>query len=159
MKILVIGPERTGSMLVAKIIAHVTGVKSFGSWPGGGKVKNDEHEIYHVSLPRNRQNREYPQVNLLIDESTHVIITTRDNNISIASKQQRFTKFSNHAKQENIIAQNMLQAFLSHEKVFICSYETLVYYKLYYAKLLYHFLGIESDFIPEIYDGNQKYLK
>jgi hypothetical protein len=43
--------------------------------------------------------------------------------------------------------------------VVLVSYESLLKLEGLYIKMLYHALGIESDYMPEISDGNLKHIK
>ena len=42
---------------------------------------------------------------------------------------------------------------------FFWSFETTLLYKHLYLQELYKFLGVESDYVPPIYDANKKYIK
>jgi len=157
MRVLVISPESCGSKLVAKIVAHVLGIKKYGDWFGGGKVFTEKDEVYHVSLPRTKK-REFVDIKPLVSWSTHIVVTTRDHNISADSKCQ-YCETIEQAIQENEIAKSMLEPILQYRKTFVFSYETFIYYRLTYLKLLYRFLGVESSFIPSLHNGNRKYLR
>jgi len=50
-------------------------------------------------------------------------------------------------------------ALLSGNNVVLVSYDSLVKMDRVYVKLLYKALGIESDYMPTIDDGNEKYIK
>merc|ERR1719232_2570893 len=47
----------------------------------------------------------------------------------------------------------------SNNRVILVSYETLMYLKDPYIKMLYEKLDIESEYMPNFKDGNVKYLK
>jgi len=51
---MVLGPGSTGSVLIAKTIAHVLGVKEWGTWDGRQWAKSEdqtENNVFHLSLP------------------------------------------------------------------------------------------------------------
>ena len=60
--IFVIGPESSGSMLIARILAHTLGIIKFGKWSGYGKVEDNTHKIIHRSLPYHLNPPEYPDI-------------------------------------------------------------------------------------------------
>lgn len=62
-------------------------------------------------------------------------------------------------KGESLNAKVIISELLgSEQKCFIFSYESFMFLELEYLRRLYKFLGIESDFIPEIADGNKRRL-
>jgi len=68
----VIGPESSGSMLVAKILAHTLEVAKYGTWNGGGTVKHKERKIHHVSL-RTGPSSYFRDIATLIEEDKDVM--------------------------------------------------------------------------------------
>ncbi len=49
--LIVIGPEGTGSKLIARTLAHALGIKNFKDWAGNGWIDNGTHKVCHRSLP------------------------------------------------------------------------------------------------------------
>lgn len=52
----------------------------------------------------------------------------------------------------------MSEAISSGNNVVVVSYESLMKLKGVYIQLLYKALGIESNYVPEFRDGNEKYI-
>jgi len=158
-----IGPESTGSMLVAKIIADVLGVETYGQWNGVGWIDKGANKVCHRSLPFNIP-PQYPDIEQWIssNQESHdifFVLTTRDITLSEKSRINRFGKNLHQVGLESIQAKNRILNLLnSEQKCFIFSYETFMYLELGYLKELYRFLGVESDFIPKLIDGNKKSL-
>ena len=46
-----IGPESSGSMLIAKIVTEVLGIESYGNWNAVGWIDKGNHKVCHRSLP------------------------------------------------------------------------------------------------------------
>jgi len=181
--VFVVGPESSGSMLAAKIVAHVLGVRAYGQWdpPVGwshsdlpqGHVSDAAHAsavaaridtVCHRSLPYGRDGDQYPDIDqwrwLNRDAACQFVITTRDVSIVDRSKRARFRRSEalcrdNRERSRQFIA-NIVERKLPY---FIWSYETLVYLRNDYLQLLYEFLGVESAFVPpDLFDGNEKYV-
>ena len=108
--VFVVGPEGSGSMLAAKIVAHVLGVRSYGHWdpPVGwshsdlsdGQVSDVAQNnvvaaridtVCHRSLPYGRTGDMYPDLDRWRwsnrDALTQFVITTRD--VSIVDRSKR----------------------------------------------------------------------
>ena len=158
-----IGPESTGSMLVAKIIADVLGVERYGQWNGVGWIDKGTNKVCHRSLPFNIP-PQYPNIEQWISSNQEsydifFVLTTRDITLSEKSRINRFGKNLHQVGLESIQAKNRILDLLnSEQKCFIFSYETFMYLELGYLKELYRFLDVESEFIPTLIDGNRKKL-
>jgi len=48
----------------------------------------------------------------------------------------------------------MSSVMRSHQKYLLWSYESFMFLKQDYLTLLYDFLNVDSDFMPELKDGN-----
>ena len=59
--VFVIGPEGTGSKLIARVISHVLGIQAYGEWRGGEWSDEGGHKVCHRSLPFGRASR-YPDI-------------------------------------------------------------------------------------------------
>lgn len=161
--IFVIGPESSGSKLIAKVIANVLDIKTYGQWSGSGTKDNGYHKVVHRSLPYNFP-PQFPSVEDLIKQNQmfdiYFILTTRDISISERSRFERWTKPLETAKKESDQAREIMSYIInSNQKYLIWSYETFMFLKSDYLKCLYSFLEIESDFIPSLFDGNKGKVK
>lgn len=181
--VFVVGPESSGSMLAAKIVAHVMGVRAYGQWaPPVGWSHSDLPQghvsdaaqaravaarldtVCHRSLPYGRDGDQYPNIGQWLtlnrDASCQFVITTRDVSIVDRSKRKRFSR-SEALCRENRDRSRQCIADIVQQKLpyFIWSYETLVYLRDDYLAQLYAFLGIPSKFVPpDLFDGNEKYV-
>ena len=88
--VFVIGPEGTGSKLVARVCADALNIQPFAAWDGGGWCDHGYHKVCHRSLPYGDPPR-FPDLSSWI--STHegkydlfFILTTRDVTISHYSR-------------------------------------------------------------------------
>ena len=158
--IIVIGPESTGSKLIAKIIAHVLDIKPFGDWNGTGWCDGGHHKVYHRSLPYDLPPK-FPDIPALIGENRNnfdisFILTTRDITISEISRNLRWGKGLGQVRKESARAREiMTEVMNSGLPGFIWSYETFIFLGKHYLDRLYSFVGLSSDFIPELADGNR----
>lgn len=157
--VFVFGPESSGSKLIAKICSHVLDIDRYGDWHGGSWSDHGLHKVYHRSLPYSNPPR-FPDIAKLIAENEkdydlYFILTTRDITISKLSRFQRFAKPYNQSQVESAKAREIITDLLnSDHKCFIWSYETFMFLQQAYLNQLYHFLGVNSDFFPELVDGN-----
>ncbi len=164
--IFVFGPESTGSMLVARICAHVLEIQSFNTWDGVGWCENSEvgHKVLHRSLPYGLNPPQYPDISQLQDENRHLehyfILTTRDISLAGLSKRQRFKKSKGQVENEMEMARKIMAEIMTNESnVMIWSYETFMYLKSTYLNQLYKFLNVAADFMPDLIDANKKRIK
>lgn len=162
--VFVIGPEGSGSKLVARIIAHALDISPFGEWQGNGWCRSDAHIICHRSLPYLLPPR-YPDIGKWILEYSpeydlYFVLTTRDITLSELSRVSRFGKSPDQVVHESSMARQIMAGLLSSSdcRCFIWSYETFMFLGHDYLQLLYHYLGANSDFCPELDDGNRKRL-
>lgn len=162
--VFVIGPESSGSKLVARICSHVLQIQDFDDWNGTAWSDRGEHKVCHRSLPYNLPPK-FPDIEEWI--STHhesydlcFILTTRDITLSELSRIERFSKSKPQVEAESAKAREiMLDVLRKPYPVLIWSYETFMFLGLAYLKQLYQFLGVQSDFCPPIIDGNRKRLE
>ena len=162
--VFVIGPESSGSMLIAKIISHVLDSHKYGEWNGIGWSDKGVHKVYHRSLPYGYPSK-FPNLKDLIlenekDYDIYFILTTRDISISEVSRFNRWAKPFGRAKQESEQAREIMITVMNGvQPYFIWSYETFMFLKKEYLKSLYQFLGVESDSIPNLIDANQSKVR
>lgn len=156
---MVIGPECSGSKLIARICAHVLGIQTYESF-GGHDFINEKHKVCHRSLPFSIP-PQYPNIEDWITRNEtsfelFFILTTRDISISELSRVRRFNKSIKQVRKESDDAKTIMISLLkSQPNCFIWSYETFMFLRMAYLQKLYQFLGVQSDFIPEIIDGNK----
>lgn len=157
--VLVMGTESSGSKLIAKICSHVLEIQMFGDWNGNAWSDNGINKVYHRSLPYNNP-PQYPNIDELLFDNRenyqiYFILTTRDNTISELSRSNKYAKPREQSRLESHKAREIMTNILrSNHRSFIWSYETFMFLQLEYLKKLYQFLEIESNFIPELIDGN-----
>jgi hypothetical protein len=158
--VFIVGPEGSGSKLIAKICSHVMGIHDFGTWNGSGCSENAINKVVHRSLPYGNP-PQYPHIDHWISSNRteyqiYFILTTRDIGISELSRHFKYAKSHQQSKDESERArQIMIEILNSHNNVFIWSYETFMFLKETYLRLLYSFLDVSSDFIPELNDANK----
>ncbi len=157
--VFIIGPESTGSKLIARVCAHVLSIADFEEWNGSAWCDNGKHKVCHRSLPYNIPPT-FPDIEKWIAENQkeyHLsfILTTRDVTISHLSRASRWKKTIEQCSVETKEAKKiMTQVIKGKHPHFIWSYETFMFLGLIYLKQLYGFLEIESDFLPDLKDGN-----
>lgn len=157
--VVVIGPESSGSKLAAKICAHVLGVRSFGEWNAAGWCGEDGPQVGHRSLPYGWP-PVFPDIPALIgehgrDRDVRFVLTTRDITLSEISRFHRWGKAPEQARRESLQAREIMAGVLRSDRpVFLWSYETFMFLGKDYLAGLYRFLEVESDFCPELADGN-----
>jgi hypothetical protein len=164
--IIVIGPESSGSKLAAKICAHAVGVHAFGTWNAVGWTDGCEsgHRVCHRSLPFGTA-ASFPDLESMIAEhrdryDIRLVLTTRDRTLSELSRRTRFGKSAQQVSHETDRATTIIKTILGSEwPSFLFSYETFMLLGKDYLDLLYRFLGTESDFMPELRDGNAERLR
>ncbi len=158
--VFVIGPESSGSMLVAKICSHVLGIHKYGDWSGVAWSDKGHHKVCHRSLPYGNPPK-YPDVEQWISDNEknyaiYFILTTRDITISELSRFYRWAKPFKQSQKESAKAMNIMCMIINSKyKYFVWSYEAFMFLKKEYLNSLYQFLGVESEFIPNLIDANR----
>lgn len=157
--VLVVGPESSGSMLIAKACAHALKIAEFGQWNGVGWVGKDDHKLCHRSLPYDTPSQ-FPDIaQWLSDHEAYevkFILVTRDITMSELSRFQRWGKPFEQSERESKRAQQIMKEIMKGDQpYFIWSYETFMFLGESYLKDLYAYLGVESDFMPSLVDGNR----
>lgn len=164
--IIVVGPEATGSRFCAKLAAHALGVALFGEWDGfrfapdsGEQFKYiNGSAVLHRSIPSKGDNNYVIEPTRFIEGADDIrfIFTTRDK--SITSINRGYSK----AEQERWIDENkkVIKSVIQRNVPYMFfSYETFMLYPDIYVKELYSFIGCECDYVPDIIDGNPKYME
>jgi len=94
----------------------------------------------------------------LIVEAINTFILQDGNGEEVTNKTLYQWVASQYQEHSNGPGGRMLSALPSRNNVVVVSYESLVKLGGTYVKMLYDALGIDSDFIPDIRDSNEKYL-
>jgi len=156
---LVVGPEGSGSALVSRIIAHVVGATDYKRWNGLGHVRGNGWKVLHRSLPSLRRAVFYDIEEMIRKHAKHelyLVLTTRDMTFAQRSAMSRFGRTKKEAQTYTARAARIMGKLMDEYDCLVWSYETLVFLKAPYLKRLYRFLGIESDFVPPLYNANSK---
>ena len=164
--VIVVGPEGTGSVFIARVISHVIGhCRDFGDWDGYGfnDAAGAENRVLHRSIPFMRPKQFHHTPEELLDlfagyDDVRFVLTSRDRTLANASKMRRFGGSVAEAEDDLSIAMPLFEALLVRDDTFLWSFETMVLYGAPYFQRLYRFLGVTSDFMPEIIDANANRL-
>ena len=166
MIIVVTGPENSGSKLCARTIAHVLKICKFDEWPGyawAPQILSKTHSVLHRSTPYAGNN--ILNVNKLIsqykDKDLKFVFTTRDGNISktrLKKTRKNYTdKDVAQFLKENI---NIINEVRKNNLPYtFWSFESTILYKEIYLYDLYKFIGVKSEFVPPLFNANEKYIK
>jgi len=158
--VFVIGPESSGSMLIAKICSHVLDIQGYDKWNGVAWSDRGMHKVCHRSLPYGDPPK-FPNLERWILENEtnyelYFILTTRDIFLSERSRFRRWEKSFQQSQAESAMAKEIISNVIKGGyPFFIWSYETFMYLERAYLECLYRFLGVESNFIPMLFDGNR----
>lgn len=162
------GPESSGSVFLAKTLSFATGhCEFFGQYSGYGynSPSHCENLVLHRSLPYQRPKRFQASLNEEIAafagkyDCVNYILTTRDKSCSIQSKIRRFGGFLKEAEDDYATAFPFFEKLVDDDSCYIWSYESMVLLGRPYFLRMYRFFGIDSDFVPDIYDANAGYVK
>ena len=157
--IFVIGPEGSGSRVAAKICSNVLGIHQYGDWKGNDWSDKGHHKVCHFSLPNGRPPK-FPDVGQWVSENEknyeiYFVLTTRDITISELSRFNRRAKPFKQSQKESAKARDiMLMIINSRHKYIIWSYESFMFLREGYLNSLYEFIGVKSEFIPNLIDAN-----
>ncbi len=174
--IFIIGPESSGSTLIAKIIS--TALNGNTDWNGRGfnccnswdcdrqnsfikPCSEVKHLVCHRSLPFGEISH-WPPISEWEDlYDTSFILCTRDATISSKSVLERMKRSEKNRKLNLQKSTEIIKYILgSKSKSMIWNYETFMLLNEAYLMQLYKFLEIDSDFVPDsIFDANRKYIK
>lgn len=164
--IIITGFESSTSVHLAQTISYASQkCKFFREWSGHGRngKKGDKLIICHYSIPYGRNPKNF--LDSLLKELSPLkyynfkfIICTRDINISIKSRIERFGGSDSEYLEDNKIAIKNFKKIMSKYKYFLYSHEVAYIFKNKYFDILYKWLGIKSEFYSEIKNVNSKYL-
>jgi hypothetical protein len=141
-------------------------VHEFGAWNAAGWSGGDPsgHRICHRSLPYGLH-AQFPDVEAMVADHRDrhdilFLLTTRDRTLSELSRRSRFGKSAQQVSRETERARDIISSILRSEwPSFLWSYETFMLLGGDYLSLLYRFIGVESDFLPELRDGNAERIR
>jgi len=164
--VFVLGPESSGSTLIARIISANLNQHDFAEYNGVNfNAAHFRHRVCHRSLPSANPNvPDWPDIDEWLpkvkDFQTYFVLCTRDINISERSRLVRgFSQSRQKLQDDSQRAKRIIIDIMGRElDYYLWSYETFMYLGKDYLRLLNRFLGIEDDFMPELRDGNQKFL-
>ena len=144
--VIVMGPEGSGSKLIAKICA---------------RALNLPHAVMHHSLPRFFRPSWADPAALVAEHEgefdIYFVLTTRDITLSEMSRMERFGRTKEQCQEHSERAKEIMSKVIRDgHKHFVWSYETFMFLGKLYLDALYQFLGVESDFIPPLVDGNKR---
>jgi len=155
--IFVIGPEASGSRLIARHVAHAHGIHGWGghAWACGPFAC-----ILHCSLPYTKH-RHWLDVETCRQRypNRRWILCTRDATCSASSSIQSKWTPQERAENRNMASIMMNSLLLSDERTYVWSYETFMLLGKPYFMDLCKFLDIETHGIFTLTDGNKKYMK
>jgi hypothetical protein len=173
--VFIIGPESSGSTLIAQIISAA--LNGDTAWSGRGfnccdsafcDRQNDfsqpcskvEHLVCHRSLPFGLEPEWPPIEEWQSKYDAYFVLCTRDSTVSALSVKKRFQRKPNLIADHQNEAKKMITEVLrSDAKSFLWSYETFMFLNETYLQQVYCFLGLKSDYVPaEIKDANPKYI-
>jgi len=165
--IFVLGPESSGSSLIARIVSANLNQHAITEYNGVNfNAERFKHRVCHRSLPSAyRKGPNWPDIDLWLtkfkDYDINFILCTRDLNISERSRRTRnFRTTGRGHSEESEEARRIMSDILTRElPSFIWSYETFMYLKVDYLRQLNRFLEIKAELLPELKDGNLKFLK
>ncbi len=163
---IVVGPESSGSVFIARVVSYVIGhCQAFGDWDGYGF--NDDigadKLVLHRSVPYDRPRRFPTGAAHLLEpfqgyDDVRIILTSRDKTISTFSKIRRFEGGTKLARMDFATAHPLFTELLDRDDVFVWNYETMVLFGQPYFNRLYRFLRVQSDFCPDVVDANNSYV-
>lgn len=164
--VFVLGPESSGSMLVARTLSHALGIHEYGQWDGTGWSEREgaQHRLLHRSIPYNRP-PVYPDPEQLLtdagDAEIHWVLTSRDVTLSEISRIDRFASTMEECRSDTERARDTMLWIISHRpetEWSLFSYEAFMLLGKPYVDWLYRRIGLDSDFCPALKDANRKRL-
>ena len=169
--VFVIGPESSGSTLVARIISANLNRHDYAEYNGTNfNADHFPHRVCHRSLPsRNPRVPDWPNIDEWLTEfkdyRIYFVLCTRDIHISERSRlfRSRLVPGLNltpqQFREDSLKARQIIIDVMGRDlDYFLWSYETFMYLGRDYLRMLNRFLEVHADFMPQVKDGNIKYL-
>ncbi len=163
---IVLGPESSGSVFIARVISFVIGhCRTFGEWNGYGF--NDsigaDKLVLHRSIPYMRP-KIFPSLPEILGplagyDRIRIVLTSRDRSIMAQSTMRRIGGTAEEAAADLATGDALFAKLLERDDVFLWSYELMNAFGAPYFQRLYRFLGVQTDFVPPVRDENAKYIK
>ncbi|KAL9182735.1 hypothetical protein ACHAXT_004014 [Thalassiosira profunda] len=150
-------------------VAHISGKSGGNGWTCGtsncGEGANEGYALY----PRRFFVNITSHIEWYLQRGVDItaVLSVRDKTISLGGKTSTHCANETVAKVEEEQARSLMAESLRKygrqgvkgNRVLVVSYETLMSLQAPYLFDTYKMLGIESDYIPEFKDGNEKYVK
>lgn len=155
----VVGPEGSGSALASRVVAHAVGAANYRQWNGLGHVRGNGWKVIHRSLPSSKKAVFYDIEKMIRKHTTcdlYLVLTTRDVTLAQMSAVERFPRTEDEAGAHMVHAAEIMAGLMDKHKCLVWSYETFVFLQGAYLARLYDFLGVESRFVPPLYDANKR---
>lgn len=164
--VLVLGPEKSGSKLAARIAADLCGIAMFSRYDGVDSVSNYRGTVYHTSLPR-RFPAEFPDIYRLLPgmmdeyDSINIILCTRSPGISKISIERDFKRSHDDVQRHYSKAMDVCRELYRYYECLVWSYESFLFLGTAYINEMARYLGV-THVSPELFsinivDGNQKW--
>ena len=168
---LITGLESSGSEFAATVVHSCLNNNSSEKWYGRSSPKGYEVGANIAILHRSVPHGKYLKISSWEDYQTnvtkgykkfYVIVTTRDEEISLQSSTRRFpSEGRNSTKAIDKNRESLRDIFKNAENAFIWNYETVIILGNIYAKKLYEFINKPDctfDVEEKMFNGNLKYL-
>lgn len=159
MKYLVAGLESSCTRIVSKLIAYnLNIIKDVDGWDAHDSIFNENNLVCHRSIPHGIEN------NFIDFDFTkifdHVIISTRDWNCSLLSKNERHQHNIIEANSEHLNGLESIKNIISnHPSVSIFSSESAFLLQDFYTIPFLKSLGIENPKHLNFDNPNRKYIR
>jgi hypothetical protein len=176
--VIVQGAESSGTRLISRIAAHVLDCAKYrrsNHTPDVVRSDDGANIVVHRSLPYGRsRNPGWESVADLVDKycpdgyTLKFVLPVRYSAFVRQSKLNHRTRGRPGPPSQSVqdwvdgeierAREHLHEILASPYARLIMSYETLLYLGGPYLQELYRFLGVRSDFVPGLIDGNRKYL-
>lgn len=165
--VVITGFESSGSVFLARVVSVVLGkCAKFGDWSGYGwnGEQGDDLIIIHRSMPFTRNPKKWwseleQEIEALESYSKEFIVCTRDLNISKLSRLKRFGGTLDKYHDDDRKARGIFFELLARERCFVFSLESAIALEGAYYKILFEWLGVSSNFRPNVFDANRPYIR
>lgn len=164
--VFVVGPEKSGSKIAARVAAHLCGIAHYNRYDGVDPVTNYRGTVYHTSFPR-RIPAEFPDVYSLLPcardeyDDIRIIICVRSPGISKISIERDFGRSHNDVQYQYSKAMAICRELYSLYSCLVWSYESFLFLGTAYINDMARYLDVTH--VPlELYsinlvNGNEKW--